>query len=134
MIVMAAERILIVDDEEEMLKLLAIELETEGYRVWMARSGQEAIRRATVVRPDLILLDVMLPDITGGDVVKVLRENETTKDTPVIFLTALFSKKEEQEMSMLNVGDQQYLTIAKPVTAQDLHTQIRGALRRRLTG
>src|SRR5688572_30232213 len=100
MIVMAAERILIVDDEEEMLKLMSIELEAEGYRVWMATSGQEAIRRAGTVRPDLILLDVMLPDITGGDVVKALQEDPVTKQIPIIFLTALFSKKEEKEQAL----------------------------------
>ena len=130
---MAAERILIVDDEEEMLKLLNIELKTEGYRVWMARSGREAIRRTEVVSPDFILLDVMLPDMTGGDVVKALKEKPATSRIPIIFLTALFSKKEEKEQAKLNVGDQQYLTIAKPVTAEDLQAQIKTALRKTLT-
>ena len=119
------ERILVVDDEMEILKLVKIELETDGYQVGIARTGQEALRRARETMPDLILMDVMLPDISGVEAVKALKANSATSQIPIIFLTALFSKEEHNP---LVVDQQRYLTVAKPFTSEELLSQIRKCL------
>lgn len=125
---MVPEKILVVDDEPEALKLIKIELESEGYRVWTAETGREAVHRAQQTLPDLILMDIMLPDMTGGEVVKVLKAHPPTDRISIIFFTALFSKKEEKEHRMLNVDNHEYLTIAKPFTAKEFLAQIMKAL------
>jgi two-component system alkaline phosphatase synthesis response regulator PhoP len=125
---MVPEKILVVDDEPQALKLMKIDLEGEGYRVWTAATGKEAVHRAHQVLPDLILMDIMLPDMTGGEVVKALKSDPSTRSLRIVFFTALFSKKEEKEHQMLNVDDEQYLTIAKPFAAEELLKQIRKVL------
>lgn len=125
---MNAERILVVDDEEEILRLLTIDLETDGYEVFTAKTGHEAIRKTWHTSPDLILLDVMLPDMNGGEVVKALKANPSTNRTPVLFLTALCSKEEERDQAELKVDNHHYLTLAKPFTSKELLIQIKKAL------
>ncbi len=128
---MNSEKILVVDDEEAILKLLKIDLETEGYEVFTAKTGQEAIRKTWNTSPDLILMDVMLPDMNGGEVVKALKANPSTSQTPILFLTALCSKDDERGQVELNVDNQRYLTLAKPFSAKELLTRIKNILQKK---
>jgi DNA-binding response OmpR family regulator len=83
-----AERILVVDDEDDILLLCRVNLEFEGYEVATASSGVEALRKARDLRPSLILLDVMMPTLDGWHVLEALKADPSTATVPVIFLTA----------------------------------------------
>jgi len=83
-----SERILVVDDEKDLLDLVAYHLTHAGYKVTMAGNGEQALERARERAPDLIILDILLPDIGGLEVCRILKGEERTKNVPVIFLTA----------------------------------------------
>lgn len=118
------ERILIVDDDPESLWPLAKKLE-EKYEVLCATTGEQAIRRATSENsPDLILLDVMLPDIDGYQVCQRLKEQKATQDIPVIFLTAMGA--EQEETKGFGLGAQDY--IVKPYSMEKVNVRIRSVL------
>jgi DNA-binding response OmpR family regulator len=80
--------VLVVDDETVQRELLAAVLESEGFTVVQAAGGREAIQVAMAIKPDLVLLDLMMPDVSGLDVVRALRANAETKTTPIMILTA----------------------------------------------
>ncbi len=86
---MAAKKILIVDDDANILELFRDILEDKGYQVVTYTRGWEALQSVSRDRPDLIILDIMMPRVNGYEVCQILKENPTTKDIPVIFLTAL---------------------------------------------
>lgn len=88
------KRILIAEDNPEEIAELKDALEAEGYEVLTARNGKEAVRLAAACRPDLIVLDVFMPDMSGGLVRLSLKDEEATSEIPVIFLSHLFSEKE----------------------------------------
>lgn len=90
------KKILIVDDEPDVLEVLGKRLLGAGYQVIKAQSGQEAITKARNELPNLIVLDIIMPDMDGGHVANVLKEDESTKDIPVVFLTCLYTKQEER--------------------------------------
>lgn len=123
---MAKETILIVDDETDLLDLIEYNLEKEGYNVLKAENGQEGIRLARKHSPDLIILDVMMPKMTGIEVCKVLKEDNDLKSKPVIFLTARGDEKTEIEG--LEIGADDYLM--KPISTSKLVSRIRVVLRR----
>lgn len=85
---MSKQKIVIVDDEAEMTQLLKIELETEGYEVAVANEGQSGLSLIREVKPDLVLLDVMMPKLDGYGVLKALKEDAATKEIAIIMLTA----------------------------------------------
>ncbi len=121
------EIILIVDDEEDILEFLRYNLEREGYRVVCARDGSEAIEMARGKSPDLIVLDLMLPEIDGFEVCKRLKLHKETEDIPIIMLTA---KAEETDIVVgLEIGADDYIT--KPFSPKVLIARIRDVLRRR---
>lgn len=123
---MSKGRILAVDDEEDILTLLKYNLEREGYLVDCVETGEEAIEHVAAVRPDAILLDLMLPGLDGIEVCRELRKNPDTKNVPIIMLTA---KSEESDMvSGLEVGADDY--IPKPFSAKVLIARLRALLRR----
>ena len=116
-------RILIVEDEESFLDALRVGLGREGFTIDVARDGQEALDRFAAVEPDLILLDVMLPRISGVD---VCREIRNTSNVPIIMVTA---KSEEIDTVVgLEVGADDYVT--KPYRLRELVARIRSLLRR----
>ena len=120
----AAPRILVVDDEETIREFLELGLSHEGYRVETAADGATALRLATRLKPDLIILDVMLP---GTDGFEVCRRIAATSDTPIIMLTA---KGELQDrVTGLDGGADDY--IVKPFRFQELLARVRAVLRRR---
>src|SRR4030088_3225334 len=90
----AGHRVLVVDDEPDITALVAYHLAKEGYRVTTAANGTEALRSAREERPDLVVLDLMLPGLSGYDILAELRRHEETRDVAVIILTA---RKEEPD-------------------------------------
>lgn len=86
------KKILIVDDDMTLRELYEERIKAEGYTILSASDGEEAIEKATKEKPDLLLLDIMMPKINGIDVMKMLREKEETKHIPIIILTALIQE------------------------------------------
>jgi len=119
------KKILIVDDEKDILLTLGKRLESEGYTVITADNGSDAIVLARSKLPDIILLDVLMPGIDGGKIAEKLKDNLETKNIPVIFLTALLSKTEECQYNHTIGG---HITFAKPVDTGELLTQIKKLL------
>jgi two-component system alkaline phosphatase synthesis response regulator PhoP len=122
---MTAPRILIVEDEPDLLRGLELNIKAEGYAVLTARRGDEGLEDALRERPDLVLLDVMLPGLNGFDVCRELRRKAF--DAPIIILTA---KAEEVDRVVgLEIGADDYVT--KPFGIRELLARIRVRLRRR---
>ncbi len=122
------ERVLVVDDEPDILGLVAFHLVKAGYRVATAGSGDEALRAARDERPTLIVLDLMLPGMSGFDVLERLRADESTREIAVLMLTA--RKEEPDRIRGLSLGADDYLT--KPFSPQELVLRV-GAILRRLS-
>jgi two-component system phosphate regulon response regulator PhoB len=119
-------RILVVDDEPDITALVAYHLAKAGYRVTTAATGRDALRAARDERPDLVVLDLMLPGISGYDVLAELRRREETKDLGVILLTA--RKDEPDRIKGLSLGADDYLP--KPFSPQELVLRVGAVLRR----
>lgn len=118
--------ILVVDDEKDIIQLIRYNLEREGFKVESASDGNEALKKADELKPDLILLDIMLPGKDGYEVIKSLNQNEKTANIPVIFLTA--KSAEFDEVLGLELGADDY--IVKPISPRKLISRIRAVLRR----
>ena len=108
---MADKKILLVDDEIDILAILGKQLEEEGYEVFTAKNGNDALQIALAKEPDIAILDLALPDMDGSEIAEKLKANEETKHMPVIFLTALRSKEEEHDSGMTIAG---HTVLAKP--------------------
>lgn len=119
--------ILIVDDEEDLLDLVDRALQREGFRTSRATSGDEAFRQMEAARPSLVLLDLMLPDMSGTEICRRIRASEETSDIPVIMVSA---KGEEIDRVVgFELGADDYVT--KPFSTRELILRIRAVLRRR---
>lgn len=119
-------KILVVDDDPDIVEFISYNLKGKGYLVVTAKDGVEAIRKAKEFHPDLILLDIMMPNKDGIQTIKELRVMPDFEETAIIFLTALSDEKSEIEG--LRIGADDY--IAKPIKPELLATRIRTALRR----
>ena len=117
--------VLIVDDEEDILDLLEYNLEQEHYEVVRARDGVEGLQKAEDVRPDLIILDVMMPRLDGYETCRRLRRHAHLRKTPILMLTA--REAEEDQVRGLDVGADIYL--AKPISMPVLISQTHALLR-----
>ena len=124
----AAERVLVVDDEPDIVALVAYHLAKAGYRVSTASSGPDALATAAHDRPALIVLDLMLPGMSGLEVLEQLRGQPATRDVGVLMLTA--RKDEPDRIRGLSLGADDYLT--KPFSPQELVLRV-GAILRRTT-
>ncbi|MDZ7266698.1 MAG: response regulator transcription factor [candidate division KSB1 bacterium] len=122
------KKILIVDDEQDILDLIKYNLETEGYTTLQARDGVQALNLAHSALPDLIILDVMLPGKDGWQVMRELRQSPETQHIPVIFLTARAS--EIDEVVGIELGADDY--IVKPISIRKLLARVKMTLRRAL--
>jgi two-component system phosphate regulon response regulator PhoB len=124
---MAKQKILAVDDEEDILELLRFNLTKEGFAVIGAASGEEALKFARAEKPELILLDLLLPGIDGLEVARRLKKDASTKEIPIIMVTA---KGEEADIvAGLEVGAEDYIT--KPFSRKVLIARVRAVLRRK---
>jgi two-component system phosphate regulon response regulator PhoB len=119
-------RILVVDDEPDITALVAYHLAKAGYRVSTATTGPDAIKSAREERPDIVILDLMLPGMSGYDVLAELRRQEETKEVGVILLTA--RREEADRIRGLTLGADDYLT--KPFSPAELTLRVGAVLRR----
>ncbi len=120
------QRILVVDDEPDITALVAYHLAKAGFRVSTAGNGPDALKAAREERPDIVILDLMLPGVSGYDVLAELRKREETRDVGVILLTA--RREETDRIRGLSLGADDYLT--KPFSPQELSLRVGGLLRR----
>lgn len=114
-------KILIVDDMPASIDLLRSILEEEGYHVFVVNSGKKAINRAERIAPQLILLDILMPDMDGFETCRQLKEQAATKDIPVIFMSAL--KDPDEKVKRFDLGAVDYVT--KPIETQELMARVR---------
>jgi two-component system KDP operon response regulator KdpE len=117
------KKILVVDDEERMLRFIRLNLEHDGFQVIEAVKGHEALDKMRTGMPDLILLDVMLPDLDGFEVLKMVRE---ISNIPIIMLTA--KGEEDDRVKGLELGADDYVT--KPFSPRELVSRVKAVLRR----
>jgi DNA-binding response OmpR family regulator len=120
---LANKKILVVDDEERIVRFIRLNLEQDGFQVVEANSGKQAMEKLRQSLPDLMLLDVMLPDLDGFQVLSMVRENH---DVPVIMLTA--KTEEDDRVRGLELGADDYVT--KPFSPRELVSRVRAVLRR----
>ena len=114
----AKKRILLVDDEAGFTRMMKLNLENNGeYEVRIENDGSRVLAAARAYRPDVIFLDVIMPDIDGGQIASDLRTDAVLKNTPIVFLTAVVSRNEVVEHGDM-IGGQMFL--AKPVTVADM--------------
>ena len=119
-------RILVVDDEPDITALVAYHLAKTGYRVSTATNGADALRSAREERPDIVVLDLMLPGLSGYEVLAELRKRDETRDVGVILLTA--RREEADRIKGLSLGADDYLT--KPFSPHELALRVAALLRR----
>lgn len=125
----AKQKILVIDDERDIVELISYSLTKEGYQVYQAYNGKEGIEVAKQVNPDLIILDVMMPEMDGIEACRLMRSMPEFKHTFMIFLTA--RSEEYSEIAGFNVGADDY--IAKPIKPRALMSRINAILRRNST-
>lgn len=126
---MAKEKILVVDDEEDIAELVRYNLSREGYRTLSAETGEKALRLARTEKPDLVVLDLMLPGMDGLEVTRAMKGDAELRRIPIVMLTA--KGGEPDIVAGLELGADDY--IVKPFSTRVLVARVRAALRRRRT-
>ncbi len=121
-----SKQVLIADDEPDILEIISYNLEKEGYKVFTAKDGNEAIEKARQINPDLIILDVMMPKKTGVEVCKILRSQPVFEETLIIFLTAM--SDESSQIKGLESGADDYVN--KPISPKVLISRVNALFRR----
>jgi two-component system alkaline phosphatase synthesis response regulator PhoP len=125
---MYKKRVLIIDDEENFCRLVKKNIEQTGeFEVHIATNGDDGIRLAREIKPDLILLDVVMPGMDGADVISLIRNDESIKDTPIVFLTAIVREEEVSSQASFTKG---YSLLSKTVTVGELMACIKKNVKR----
>jgi two-component system OmpR family response regulator/two-component system phosphate regulon response regulator PhoB len=119
-------KVLIVEDDRDLLELLSYNLSKEGYEVSAVLRGKDAIKTLEEEKPDLIILDVMLPDLDGFRIAQYVKNSEELKEVPIIFLTA--KDMERDKLKGFSIGADDYIT--KPFSMRELLARVRAVLRR----
>ena len=118
--------ILVIDDEEDFCRFIKKSIESKGvFQVLTATNGTEGIRLAKTQKPDIILLDIMMPDMAGTEVAEELSEDPLTASTPIIYVTAIISKEEIRKSGGV-IGGRNF--IAKPIILNELYNKIKTLL------
>lgn len=120
------KKILVADDERDILEIINYNLTSEGYDVYTAKDGNEALEMARKIHPDLIILDILMPHKTGIEVCQILRTDDKFKDTLIIFLTAL--SDEASHIKGLESGADDY--VSKPISPKVLISRVNALFRR----
>lgn len=120
------EKILIVEDDLDIAEMLTAYFRVQGYEVFTVNWGEDGVRAAQTVHPDLVILDIRLPDIDGYEVARRLRGDRRTKEIPIIFLTE--KRDRADRLHGLEIGADDYIT--KPFDVQELRLRVRNSLRR----
>ena len=123
---MSKAKILLVEDERSLAEVLTINLEREGFEVMVARDGQQGLRMAQLKLPDLVVLDLMLPELSGLDVCKELRAGARTRSIPIVMVTA--KAEETDQLVGFALGADDYVT--KPYSVKVLVQRIKNQIRR----
>ncbi|MFM7727739.1 MAG: response regulator transcription factor, partial [Flavobacteriales bacterium] len=123
---MSRQKILLVDDEPDILEMIGFNLEREGYEVFTAANGRKAVELAKANLPDLILLDVMMPEMDGMETCRELREDAKLKNTIIAFLTA--RNEDYSQIAGFDAGADDY--ISKPIKPRVLVSRVKALLRR----
>ena len=126
---MSKKKILVVDDDGDVLSVLEERLSAKGYTVIKADNGNEALELAQSKHPDLIVLDILMTGMYGGEVAAALREKSETKDIPIIFLSCLYSNPEDAAKDLM-IG--RYTYISKPYDSESLMVVIEKELRQKV--
>jgi len=121
-----AAKVFLVEDEQSIITLVEYNLKKEGFKVQFSSNGEEALKEIKAQEPDIVLLDWMLPDLSGLDICKSLKKDKKFQDIPIIMLTA--KGQEEDKVSALNAGADDYIT--KPFGHAELIARINALLRR----
>lgn len=124
---MARERVLIVEDESDIAKLIQFHLAREGYQTTVVGSGRAAIEAAARSQPDLLVLDIMLPDVDGLEVCRRLKRDRTSRQIPILMVSA--RGEESDIVAGLELGAEDYVT--KPFSPKVLVARVKAVLRRR---
>jgi CheY-like chemotaxis protein/MinD-like ATPase involved in chromosome partitioning or flagellar assembly len=119
-------KILIVDDEPNLLRMVGFILQEEGYEIAVAQNGLEALKKVQTVKPDLMILDIMMPDMSGFEVCEQIRKNPETVELPIIMLTA--KALVADKIKGLDAGADEYMV--KPVKAEEIVARVRSLLKR----
>lgn len=123
-------KVLIVEDDLDVAEMLNAYFRVQGYEVFTVNWGEDGVRACQTMRPDLVILDIRLPDIDGYEVAKRLRSDRRTQDVPIIFLTE--KRDRADRLQGLELGADDYIT--KPFDVQELRLRVRNALRRATQG
>jgi two-component system phosphate regulon response regulator PhoB len=121
-----AQRILVIDDEPDLLELVRVNLDQAGYRVEIAESGRKGLERVRSSPPDLVVLDLMLPDVSGKEICRQIRADRELEGIPIIMLTARAA--EVDRVVGFELGADDYVT--KPFSPRELTLRVRAVLRR----
>src|ERR1051325_6758856 len=121
-----SEKILIIDDDLDTLRLVGLMLQRQGYQISAATNGQQGLDKAFEEDPDLILLDIMMPDMDGYEVTRRLRKNPSTMETPILMFTA--KTQLDDKVIGFEVGANDYLT--KPTHPSELQARVKTLLSR----
>ena len=120
------KKILIADDDMDIVELVKNRLVRNDYEVIFSNDGDDAFKKALKHLPDLIIMDVMMPKLSGGEAVKLLKSNDKTKNIPVLFLSVLAENlPSNTEFRGINVSGKLYPAITKPFEADELLSSIR---------
>src|SRR5580692_6565174 len=124
------EKILVVDDDPQIIDLIRIRLTANNYEVITSPDGKDAILKAQKEQPDLIIMDILMPNLPGGDAVRLLMADNKTKDIPIIFLTALTANLpyEADHKGVINVDGHFFPAIPKPFKPEKLLLEIKKIL------
>jgi two-component system, OmpR family, alkaline phosphatase synthesis response regulator PhoP len=119
-------KILIVDDDVDIIELVENRLKKNNYDVIFANDGDNGIKKALQEKPDLIIMDIMMPHLHGGEAVKLLKSYEVTKDIPILFFTAMNSYlPKSTELDQINVDGHLYPAITKPFEPNKLLASVK---------
>ena len=122
------KKILVIDDDLGMIRLLEKRLKANGYEVLGALKGTTGVKMAQEESPDLIILDVKIPDLSGGEVARQLKNNPKTQNIPIIFITVTISKKDDKVGKSFEIDGSLYPAFAKPLYNPKLLSTIRKLL------
>lgn len=124
------KKILVVDDDPQIVDLIKIRLKANNYEVITSPDGNDALLKVRKEKPDLVIMDIMMPNLSGGEAVRLLMADNQTKDIPVIFLTALTANLpyEAEHKGVINVDGHYFSAIPKPFKPEKLLLEIKRIL------
>ena len=125
---MAAKIILVVDDEKDVVDWLEKKLSSEAYVILKALTAKEALAKSKRHKPDLVLMDIVLPDMEGSEAVRMLADDPQTTHIPVIFMSGIVSREDENTQMELNVGGRLFRAVSKPFKFEELLKEIQETL------